>query len=262
MKRPEQPAGIIYDVDDTLLDNQIEVDGSPVNLHEIARLGAVHHVAGELGGDYIQLGEVDRAENAQSFTQSPFHTVSGAFFTLLQNRNLISGDIDPEHPIIKRLIELKNETYGTLLAVHGKAVPGADSFVRDFAAHYGTENTNAIASTAVLADIKTFLAMSHLSYLFPDERIFDVSKVSNPKPHPEVFDKAYKSLNLPKHTPRGDVVAFEDDPRGMLSARKAGLYVCAITTRYPRDFLARIDAQPDFIADTYDEFRHHFNLVS
>ena len=63
-------------------------------------------------------------------------------------------------------------------------------------------------------------------------------------------------------TPLSDIRAltYDPDPRGMLSARKAGLYVCGITTRYPREFLADIEAKPDVIADSYAEFREYFEL--
>ncbi len=59
---------------------------------------------------------------------------------------------------------------------------------------------------------------------------------------------------------RGNVIALEDDPRGMLSARKAGLYVCGITTRYTRDQLEQTEAQPDLIVDSYAELSDIFKL--
>jgi phosphoglycolate phosphatase-like HAD superfamily hydrolase len=47
----------------------------------------------------------------------------------------------------------------------------------------------------------------------------------------------------------------------MLSARKAGLYVCAITTRYSREELGRVEARPDLIADSFAQFREYFKLT-
>ena len=259
MNRPEHIAGVIYDVDDTLLNSQPDPDNPLSNLHQVSRLKALHTVADELRGDYLTLLEVQAQENFDSFTASPVHTVSGAFFTLLKNRGLLSGDVDPNNPIIKRLVELKNESYGKLLAVYGQPVIGADTFVRDFSSELGLNDKNAIASTAIMRDIKTFLSMHDLTHLFPDERIIDVNKVTHPKPHPEAFNNAFLSLGLPEYA-RSNVIAFEDDPRGMLSARKAGLYVCAITTRYPHEVLANVEARPDFIADTYKELRDYFGL--
>lgn len=258
MKRPECVAGVIYDVDDTLLNNQPENDPLS-NLHQVSRLSALHLVGKKHGDAYSQLLDVKAQENYDSFALSPVHTVSGAFFTLLKNRGLIDGDVDPTHPIIQELVRLKDESYGNLLEEHGLPVIGADVFVRDFAAYFGLEDKNAVASTATLRDIKAFLAKHDLVSLFPDERIIDVAQVTHPKPHPEALEKAFRTLNLPESA-RTNVIAFEDDPRGMLSARKAGLYVCAITTRYSREILSDVEAKPDYIADSFAEFREYFGL--
>ena len=171
----------------------------------------------------------------------------------------MSGDVDPTHPIIQKLVALKDASYGELLRLHGRPVTGADAFVRDFAKTFDIEDANAIASTGNFKDIATFLAMHNLTDLFPDERIIDGARVTHPKPHPEGFDKAFRTLALPEDA-RQSVVAFEDDPRGMLAARKAGLFVCAITTRYSREVLEGVEAQPDYIADSYDEFRDYFKM--
>jgi beta-phosphoglucomutase-like phosphatase (HAD superfamily) len=50
------------------------------------------------------------------------------------------------------------------------------------------------------------------------------------------------------------VVAFEDDPRGIMSAKAAGLYTCAITTCYSRQLLAELEVPPDLIADSFAQF--------
>lgn len=258
MKQPEHILGAIYDVDDTLLRSQ-PTDDPLSNLHQIARLAALHTVAEKY--DYCaQLRDVGPQENFDSFAASPVHTIFGAFHTLLKNRGILAGDVDPTHPLILELVALKDELYGKLLPVHGRAVDGADSFVRDFSLHHGIDSYNAIASTATMRDIKTFLGMAHLTEFFPDERIIDVAKVDKPKPDPEAFNSAFLSLGLPESA-RSQVVAFEDDPRGIASARKAGLFVCGITTRYPRESLAALDDTPHLIADSYAEFREHFGLA-
>lgn len=260
MKRPEHIAGAIYDVDDTLLDNQPDGNDPIDNLHQLARLEALKQFAAKDSVTYAKLLDVTPQENFDCFIESPVHTVAGAFYTLLKNRGFLTGDVDPLNPLIIDLIALKNESYATALALYGKPIKGADDFVRDLASQYNIEDKNAIASTAILFDIQTFIDKYNLTYLFPDERIIDISRVSRPKPDPEAFDTAFRRLNLPD-TARSNVVAFEDDPRGMLSARKAGLYVCGITTRYPREFLQKVEAKPDVIADTYEEFRQYFDLI-
>lgn len=258
MKQPEQILGAIYDIDDTLLRSQ-PTDDPLSNLHQIARLAALRTIA-DKDSSYAQLKDVDPQENYDSFAASPVHTASGAFYTLLKNRGILTGDVDPTHPLILELVALKDEAYGKLLPLYGRAVEGADSFVRDFSAHHSIDSYNAIASTATLRDIKTFLGMTDLTVLFPDERIIDVAKVSQPKPDPEAFNSAFLALGLPESA-RGKVVAFEDDPRGIASAREAGLFVCGITTRYSREFLENLDSAPHLVADSYAEFRKHFGLA-
>lgn len=258
MRKPKHIVGAIYDVDDTLLKSQPS-DDPLSNLHQVARLVALHKIADKY--DYCtQLRDVGPQENFDSFAASPVHTIFGAFHTLLKNRGILTGDVDPTHPLILELVALKDEEYGKLLPIHGHAVEGADTFVRDFSAHHNIGGYNAIASTAIMRDIKTFLAMSNLTELFPDERIIDVAKVSQPKPNPEAFNRAFLSLNLPESA-RSQVVAFEDDPRGIASARAAGLFVCGITTRYSREHLEALDTKPHLIADSYAEFRKHFGLA-
>lgn len=258
MKRPDYIAGAVYDVDDTLLDNQPTNDPL-TNLHQMARLNALTKFADTHDDQYSILRKVTAQESFDSFRQSPVHTVAGSLYVILRNLGIINGEFNPTDPLILDLVALKNEAYALTLAEFGKPIEGADDFVRDFAAQYGIEDKMAIASTAVLRDIKAFLESCNLTYLFPDDRIIDVSRVSRPKPDPEAFDTAFRRLMLPDRL-RDNVVALEDDPRGLLAARKAGLYVCGITSRFSRKELEQAEAKPDFIFDTYAELREHFDL--
>jgi len=248
--------GAIYDVDDTLLDNQPGDD--PVsNLHQQSRLAAIHAVGAI--HDIPELLAVTPKDNFGAFARSPVHTVSGALWVILQDKKLRGDNFDPHDPLIEEMLAIKNKAYAEMLVQHGRPHSGAIEFVRDLASHYSLGTTNAIASTATGDDIRTFLRMTQLTDLIPDDHIIAVENVEHPKPNPEAFDKAFRSLGLPESA-RSRVPAFEDDPRGMLSARKAGLIVCAITTRYSREFLEQVDAKPDFIADSFAEYRDVFHL--
>lgn len=92
---------------------------------------------------------------------------------------------------------------------------------------------------------------------FPPHRIISREQFNHAKPHPEAFEVAFKTLGLPDKT---GVIAFEDDPRGVKSAVSAGLYTCAITTRFTREELEKMDTPPDLIADSYTDFRRHFGM--
>lgn len=251
--------GAIWDVDDTLLDNRPS-DGNPINnLHQRSRLAALHAVGKRYG--IACLITVTPEENFDSFIHSPVHTVSGALWVVLVNAGLRHGDLDPKDLLLREILEIKHEAYAKLLTTEGKPVAGAPEFVRDFAHTYDIKERNAVASTANLLDINVFFEKEGLKDLFPDSRIIHVDSINHPKPHPEAFDKAFLTLDLPESA-RAHVVAFEDDPRGIASAHESGLIVCAITTRYSRAQLEAQEVKPDFIADSFAEFREIFGLPS
>jgi beta-phosphoglucomutase-like phosphatase (HAD superfamily) len=83
--------------------------------------------------------------------------------------------------------------------------------------------------------------------------------VTHAKPNPEVYDKAVAALGLPDEA-RPFTLAFEDDPRGIMSAKAAGLYTCAITTRFTKAELASLEVAPDLIAESYAEFEQLLGL--
>lgn len=47
-------------------------------------------------------------------------------------------------------------------------------------------------------------------------------------------------------------MAFEDDPRGIIAAKKAGMFVCAIATRFTPAQL-RERSEPDVVIEGYRE---------
>lgn len=258
-RRITEVLGTAYDVDDTLLDNQPDGEDPLSSLHQRARLEALHYVATH--HNLPTLGTVQAQENYDSFAKADTHTVAGALWVVLREHGLRTGKLDPHDPLILEMLDIKNVAYGELLSQFGKPHAGAVEFVKDLSGHYNLHDHNAIASTATGADVRTFLGMTGLRPLFPDSHIIAVENVDpdKTKPHKQAFDKAFLSLGLPESA-RPHVFAFEDDPRGMLSARKAGLTVCGITTRYSREFLQQVEAQPDFIADSWAEFRDLFDL--
>ncbi len=86
------------------------------------------------------------------------------------------------------------------------------------------------------------------------KRIIAKDNVTHAKPHPEAFDTAFLSLGLPDSV-RSQVLAFEDHPRGIMSAKAAGLYACGITAVFPRNTLIELEVTSDLVADSFDEFR-------
>jgi len=248
-------AGIIFDVDDTLLDN--DTGNEHGGLHARSRLEAFHEVGRRHNiPEMIDLG-VERCRNG--WRLSRVHSLEGAVWATLFDLGVVdSPEIDHANKLLREITEYKDEIHEAVLREYGLEVPGASAFVRSLAEH-GFRERMAIASTAVRRDIMIFLEKTNLKQFFPDERIISKEMVTHLKPHPEVFDRAFASLGLPE-SDRARVLAFEDDPRGVASAKAAGLTVFVITTNHTSEGFGNGEAQPDFIADSFAAFREYLVL--
>lgn len=250
-----RPRGAIFDVDDTLLDNKPGVHG----LHERSRLAAVHMVGQRHG--IASLEALTPQQNLAAFQTASVHTLEAAVWNILLVAGLADGaTLYPEHPLLREIVALKDELHEDILLRYGNEVPGASAFVRALAAILPADRL-AIASTAVRRDVRLFLHKVGLTPLFPDANIKTKESTIRYKPHPEVFDAAFRSLGL-NPADRPYVCAFEDDPRGIMAAKAAGLYVCAIATSYPASELAALAVAPDFVAADYTAMRRHFGLAA
>ena len=247
--------GIIFDVDDTLLDNK-QVPGP--SLHEQSRLAAVHE-AGQRH-ELQLLAEFSHEDNFLAFKTAKTHSIEGAVWNILHKTGVVDTDeIDHSHSLLQEIVDRKNMLHEQIILDEGEALEGAVGFIEALAAN-GLASHMAIASTAIRRDIDIFLAKTDLKEFFPNERIKSKESTTKLKPDPEVFNLAFDSLDLPEED-RSQVCAFEDDPRGVASAKAAGLYVCAITTRYTKTELLAINTPPDLIADNYEEFTRYFESV-
>lgn len=257
MKLPEHVKGAIFDVDDTLLDNQAGVESGTI--HEHSRLEAVRKIAEK--HDISSLRTLTVQENLDAFLNAKVHSLPGAVWGTLFLKGVVdSEDFDPTHPLLNEIVDLKNEIHADVLRELGIEVAGASFCVHALAKRYEIENHMAIASSAVRRDINIFLdELTDLRQFFPDSRIVSLEDIHHGegKPHPAPFNKAFASLGLDEKD-RSNVLAFEDDPRGIMSAKAAGLYVCAVTTRFAADSPALLAANPDMIIDNYDDFMKLF----
>lgn len=245
----------IFDVDDTLLDNRSSTSGP--SLHERSRLRAVHRVGKRHG--IVALQQVTIQENLEGFTTAPAHTLESAVWNIMFRCGLVAvNEPDPTNQIFREIVALKDKLHEKLLREEGREVVGASDFVRRLAAN-GFDGKLAIASTAVRRDIDIFLEKVGLTGLFPDAHIIAKDRITHPKPHPEAFDLAFQMLDLPPGT-KSKVLVFEDDPRGIMAAKAAGMHVFAIATRYDKERLAKLAVAPDFIAESYAEFANHLGL--
>lgn len=246
---PEKIRGAVFDVDDTLLDNQAGVDKGTI--HELTRLRAIHNVAEAY--NLPQLAALTEQENIDAFLNASTHSVDGAVWEALYLKKVVNTkDIDPDNGLLKEIVRLKNALHADTLRQLGREVLDASKFVHLLAQNYQLQGSMAIASTAIRRDIGIFLdELTDLRTFFPEERIVAFEDIPHGlgKPHPEAFNRAFATLRLPE-TERGNVVAFEDDPRGIVAAKKAGMFVCAIATRFTPEQL-RERSTPDVVIENF-----------
>lgn len=253
---PKMPAisGAIFDIDGTLLNDY--VDG--VGLHERARLAAAHKVGKRLSIAQLQSLTMDQA--AEAWVTAKEHTMLAATWRTLHMVGLVSSeDIDHDNTLLKELAQTKDELFVEILQQYGSAMPGAYSFVSSLVGKHGLGSKLAISSTACQRDIDAFLKMANFTDYFPGNNIISLECVSRPKPHPESFDLAFKTLGLPE-SKRSNVIALEDHPRGIASAKHAGLFTCAIATSHTREHLSSLETAPDLIADSFKELEKLLDL--
>jgi HAD superfamily hydrolase (TIGR01509 family) len=120
-----------------------------------------------------------------------------------------------------------------------KIVPGAVEFVLWAAQHYRL----AVATSATPRNRIATLARLGIANLF--EVVADLGDVSEPKPSPEIYLLAAARLALPP----SECMVVEDALTGVLSAKRAGCCVSALTRTFPAHEL--IEAGADF---TFEDF--------
>lgn len=246
MLKIDDVQGVIFDVDDTLLNNY--PPKFPFGLHERSRLKAAQEVGKRHG--IQKLIKFTDEQAFQAFNDAPEHSLNGAVWQMLIMAEAAQGEIDLAHPLLLEIVELKDRQHEDVLRKHGREVAGACAFVARLADR-GFKDNMAVASTAYRRDILVFFEMADLHRFFPDHRIISRENFTHPKPHPEAFETALKTLSFKD---KSKILAFEDDPRGIVSAKAAGLFTCAITTRFSKKDLAGLAVPPDVVAESYDEF--------
>lgn len=250
--------GAIYDVDDTLLNNFLD-DGDPYNIHERSRLSAVHRVGEELGLPILK--KVTAEDNRLAFREAHEHTVDAAVWNILTRNGLITDtQFDPSHPLVQKIIDYKAAEHAGLLELASE-VRGSSNFV-DRLERNQLEQKQAVASGARHEEISAFFARHPLlENALPRSRRIARGDFTRAKPHPEPFDRAFALLGLPD-TPevRRRVLFFEDDPKGIESGLRAGMFACALTTRFPADAFLASKYKPNLIAADFVEYANLLRL--
>lgn len=142
---------------------------------------------------------------------------------------------------IDRLARRKKSVFAELLPRIG-FLPGAIELIEALAER---RVPIAIASGARRREIEGLLDARNLRGRF--RGIVSADDVDNFKPHPEPYLRAREFVDA-GGSPDG-VLAFEDSPAGMASARAADLRVVGVTNSYPRSKLGLAHDIVDSLAD-------------
>ena len=124
---PDTVSGAIFDVDDTLLDNQAGVEFG--TLHELTRLKAIHEVA--LSYNLPTLATLTEQENLDAFLNASTHSLDGAVWEALYLKKVVDAkDLDPNNKLLSEIVQLKNSLHADTLRQLGREVLDASEFVR------------------------------------------------------------------------------------------------------------------------------------
>lgn len=110
-----------------------------------------------------------------------------------------------------------------------KLIDGLDSFLTKAAA---SQVKMAIGTAAITANVDFVLDNLNIRHYFPV--VVGPEDVAESKPHPEVFLKAAQQLGVSP----SECVVFEDSPKGIEAARRAGMKAVGIASYHTAEELA------------------------
>jgi HAD superfamily hydrolase (TIGR01509 family) len=212
---PRHLAGVVFDIDGTLLDNM------PFHIEAFEAFTAAHG----LPALTLEMRKwMDGRRNSDIFPrlferamtepeiESLSHEKESAY------RRLSAGRLEPLSGLIRLL---------DALDAAGVPIAAATSAPRDNVLHTLRE--------LGLAERLAVIARS--------------DEVAHGKPEPDVFLEAARKLGVKAE----DCVAFEDAPMGVVAAARAGMTVVAVTTSYPADVLGTTDPPAALVVSHFDE---------
>lgn len=154
-----------------------------------------------------------------------------------------SAGLPMDEVLLGQLVKAKEQALREIVAQGLDTFPGVVELVRDLASH-GVPL--AVASGALRVEVRHFIESLGLRELF--SVIVAADDVAKSKPDPETYlvalDQLGKELDDLSVDP-GRVIAIEDTPAGIRSAKAAGLYVIAVTNSFPRERLDDADCVVD-----------------
>lgn len=148
---------------------------------------------------------------------------------ILETMRKLFGD-ERDEAGLRELLHEKEETYKREYESFVKPVTGLENLLANLK---GDGIKIALASSATLDDID--FIFDHVPVRQYFDAIIDNTRVSMPKPNPQIFLKAADELGADHQR----CVVFEDSFAGIKAATSAGMKVVGITTAHPADELRR-----------------------
>lgn len=149
-----------------------------------------------------------------------------------------AGGTDLSASNLHDLIDRKAGIFQEIIRAGITAYPGVVELIRRIR---DSRTPLAISSGALRSDIDPILETLGIADCF--DLIVTAEDVARSKPDPECYRLAHVRLNesLLLDLPATQVLAIEDTPAGIASAKGAGLHVIAVTNSYPATHLAQAD---------------------
>jgi beta-phosphoglucomutase len=210
-------AGVVFDMDGTLLDN--------MPFHE----EAFNTFAARHGLPALTLETRKWMDGKRNRDIFPY---------LFTTRTLTPADVE-------RLADEKESLYRQLSKGRLASLPGLDRLLAVLDAR-GIPVS--LATSAPRANVEHTLAELGLGQRFAIVARSD--EVAHGKPFPDVFLEAARKMGVPPER----CLAFEDAPAGIIAARAAGMWCVGVTTSYPRDVLEHTDPPPHAVIANYSDF--------
>jgi HAD superfamily hydrolase (TIGR01509 family) len=252
--------GFIFDADDTLLLSGENIAEGSLGLHNLSRKLAAQRIAETY--DLEALFELPDTAYASAYHRSPYHTSEGANHQLLVDAGVFEKDreFDPDDTYVKAMTAVKDKEYSGLMVNLAEPVPGSLEFVSKLH-QVGFAGALAIATTARLKDIKSFNMAQGFAQYIPPEFIVAIEDTKKPKPEPEAYLTAASFIGVSEDKLHR-VGVFEDHPRGIAAARKAGMIVHGLATVYSEKDLMElpIDVRPHYVAKDFNGYLDLFGL--
>ncbi len=223
---------IIFDLDGTLIDS-VGV-WNDVDRELVRRLGG-----GEQDGDALQ-HQRDDVLRRYAADSNPY----GQYCAFLKRKYGTSLTTDEVH-------DLRYRIAGDFLVNVVDYKPGAQLFLRELKSR-GFLLSIATTTRRRTVDIyrtlnKNLLGKAPLDEFF--HPIFTREDVTCMKPHPQVYAKVMKILNVTE----SDCLIFEDSLIGVESARNAGIQCVAVYDRYSDGEREKIESLADWNAEDYPQ---------